>query len=167
MWRCCLIMKQMFQLISLVKCKRCTTVLSHLILVYHAEMNTSWLIDYIDWVDRERVYLGLPLDMYISYPTIEPHYLPHYTIVICGMSRFIKPFTIQNKGFVSAQLFWPGSRQFLGGQLHTYACTQHLGGHICMWGSKQLCVYRSLRNVILAVCHIQNAPFCVFRYAHI
>ena len=52
--------------------------------------------------------------------------------------------------------FDPGIRQFLGGQLHARACTTtwhntwrslasepeiNLGGPICMWRSKRLCVY--------------------------
>ena len=83
----------------------------------------------------ERVYLGLPLDMYISYPTIEPHYhTPLYDrdlrdVAFIYTSRFaIKASSLRS----CSAPFDPGSRQFLGGQLHTYACTQHLGGPICM-----------------------------------
>ena len=80
----------------------------------------------------ERVYLGLPLDMYISYPTIEPHYrTPLYDRDLRDVA-FIDPSRFKIKALCLPSCFDPGRRQFLGGQLHTYACTQHLGGLICM-----------------------------------
>ena len=41
---------------------------------------------------------------------------------------FIDPSRFKIKALCLPSCFDPGSRQFLGGQLHTYACTQHLGG---------------------------------------
>ena len=61
----------------------------------------------------ERVYLGLPLDMYISYPTIEPHYhTPLYDRDLRDVAFYLH-FTIRNKGLVSSQLLsavWPGKQ---------------------------------------------------------
>ena len=70
------------------------------------------------------VYWVLPLDMYISYPTIIPHYqTPLYEIDLRDVA-FIVSSRFKIKALCLRSCFDPGSRQFLGGQLHTHAYTQ-------------------------------------------
>ena len=97
--------------------------------------------------------------LYTSYPTIIPHYrTPLYNRDLRDVGFIVSSrFTIKALSLRSCSApFDPGSRRFLGGQLHTRTCTTtwhntwralasepeiNLGGPICMWGSKQLCVY--------------------------
>ena len=84
------------------------------------------------------VYLGLPLDMYISYPTIgTPLSYPTIRSWFAGCLVY-RPFTIQNKGLVSAQLFWPGK------QTVSRRSTSHV-----------MLVHNTW--VVLFVCEVQNS----------
>ena len=71
--------------------------------------------------DEGCVYWVLPLDMYISYPTIIPHYRTPTIRKWFAGCRVYRLFTIQNKGLVSAQLFWPG-KQTVSRRSTTHIC---------------------------------------------
>ena len=72
-------------------------------------------------VDMERVYLGLPLDMYISYPTIEPHYhTPLYDRDLRDVA-FIYSSRFKIKALCLPSCFWPG-KQTVSRRLTSHTC---------------------------------------------